>query len=137
MKVRKLRIVISAACGILFVLVIALCVRSYWRYDHLFYPGPHRIASMDGWLTFDENFIMSGPIPTSRHEWGVLKLVSVSGNIVPSGVGHYFPHWLLAVIIGLLAIVPWLRCRFSLRTMLLATTVLAAALGMVVYAARK
>jgi hypothetical protein len=117
--------------------VIALWARSYWRYDHLFFPGPRRIASMNGWLTFDENFIVNGSIPASEDEWGVVKLRSISGNVVPSGVGRYFPHWLLAVIMGLLAGVPWLRWRFSLRTLLIATTFIAAVLGLIVYFAKK
>jgi len=44
------------------------------------------------------------------------------------------PYWLLIAVFSTLAIVPWLRLRFSLRTLLIGTTVMAAMLGAVVWA---
>jgi hypothetical protein len=136
MKYRKLRIAWSVGCGVVCLLLVVLWVRSYWRYDHVFFPGPHRIASMNGRISLDENFIMKGPIPTWRLDLGAIRLVSVSGNLTPSGVGRAIPHYLLATMTALLAIAPWLPSRFSLRALLVAMTFVAVGLGVVVYMLR-
>jgi hypothetical protein len=136
MRFRKLRIAWSVACGIACVLMIALWVRSLWRYDHVFFPGPHRIASMDGQLSWDENFIVNGPIPTSRYDLGAVHFRSISGNVKPSSVGHSIPHWLLAVIAAAGAAAAWLPSRFSLRTLLIATSLFAVLLGLSAYMLR-
>jgi hypothetical protein len=46
------------------------------------------------------------------------------------------PHWFPVLVAPTLAVVPWLRWRYSLRTLLIATTVVAVVLGLAVYAAR-
>ena len=49
------------------------------------------------------------------------------------------PHWFLVMDAALLALLPWvrhLRWRFSLRTLLIATTLVAVVLGLIVYFAR-
>jgi hypothetical protein len=48
-------------------------------------------------------------------------------------------HWLVILVMGVVAVVPWirqLRLRFSLRTMLIATTLVAVVLGLIVWAVR-
>jgi hypothetical protein len=47
-----------------------------------------------------------------------------------------FPHWIVVIVSGAVAIMPWLRWRFSLRTLLIATTVVAVVLGLIVYVSR-
>jgi hypothetical protein len=49
------------------------------------------------------------------------------------------PHWLPALLSAALAVIPWLSrsCQFSLRTLLLATTALAVALGLIISATRE
>jgi hypothetical protein len=54
----------------------------------------------------------------------------------PGDIAFRFPFWFPVVITAALAAAPWLRCRFSLRTMLIATTMLAALLGAIVCAIR-
>jgi hypothetical protein len=51
--------------------------------------------------------------------------------------GVMVPHWFGVLIFVNLASLPWLRWRFSLRTLLIATTLVAVALGLAVYATRK
>lgn len=46
------------------------------------------------------------------------------------------PYWFLSLVCALAAILPRVACRFSLRTMLLATTVVAVVLGLVGYTVR-
>ena len=50
------------------------------------------------------------------------------------------PFWLVSVAVATLGVAPWIGClrwRFSLRTLLIATTLVAVVLGLAVYAARK
>ena len=72
------------------------------------------------------------PIP-ELPSWKIAK------HSYPTGSVEYdliLPHWFLAVAAITLAGVPWLRwsARFSLRTLLIATTLVAAVLGMAVVA---
>jgi hypothetical protein len=47
-----------------------------------------------------------------------------------------FPHWFLVLLSAAFATAPWLHWRFSLRTLLIATTLVAVVLGAVIYAVR-
>jgi hypothetical protein len=47
------------------------------------------------------------------------------------------PHWFLALIFGTLAVAPWFRqltWKFSLRTLLIVTTLIALMLGLLIWA---
>jgi len=48
----------------------------------------------------------------------------------------WVPMWIFVILSAALATAPWLRWRFSLRTLLIATTLVAVGLGLAVYAAR-
>jgi hypothetical protein len=63
--------------------------------------------------------------------WG--KSFPIDGHIVT--FGDPVPFFLLAVLIGVLAYLPWNRLfwRFSLRTLLIATTLVAVGLGLKVF----
>jgi hypothetical protein len=54
------------------------------------------------------------------------------------GLAGVAPHWFLALIFALIAAAPWLTSipRFSLRTLLIATTLVAVLLGAIIYAIR-
>jgi hypothetical protein len=41
----------------------------------------------------------------------------------------YIPYWIPILLTITLAIIPWLRWKFSLRTLLIATTLIAVLLG--------
>jgi hypothetical protein len=45
----------------------------------------------------------------------------------------YFPYWFSILLVTTLAALPWLRWRFSLRTLLIATTLVAVVLGLIVW----
>ena len=58
---------------------------------------------------------------------------------INSGLRLAIPHWFFLVVSFAFAIVPWVRqlkWRFSLRTLLIATTLVAVILGAIVYAAK-
>jgi hypothetical protein len=53
--------------------------------------------------------------------------------------GVYMPHWFLVVGFAVLSAVPWIEhihWRFTLRTLLIATTLVAIVLGLIVWAVR-
>jgi hypothetical protein len=57
-------------------------------------------------------------------------------RIFLNGCYTRFPHWFAILIACAASIAPWLAWRFSLRTMLIAMTLVAVALGLVVWAVR-
>jgi hypothetical protein len=52
------------------------------------------------------------------------------------GWGVMLPHWFLVLTAGILAAVPWIRPHFSLRTLLIATMLVAVGLGAIVWGSR-
>jgi hypothetical protein len=49
---------------------------------------------------------------------------------------YLFPHWFLALVVAIVGAAPWLPWRFSLRTLLVATTVIAFTCGFIVWRSR-
>jgi hypothetical protein len=63
----------------------------------------------------------------------------VFSNVKPNGFHIAVPHWFLIMVsatIAAIPLAPWLRLRFSLRTLLLATTLIAVVLGIIVWMSR-
>jgi hypothetical protein len=140
MRFRKLRIAWSVAWGLFAVLLIVMWVRSYWYFDlcersiasHWF-----KIESFWGQLVFkyrswesqpwalrsypihdmvDQEFLETRDIPKFELKSGLLLV----------------PYWLLLALITI-ATRPSLPARFSLRTLLIATTLATIMLGFAVY----
>jgi hypothetical protein len=157
MRFRKLRIAWSVFWGVACVLLIVLWTRSYWREDCLYWNiVGHRsivIASARGQLaacTF--LFEMSpGLHPRFRllddlsyGHTDVYSLVhsdktfAILGpdSLGPVGRALLIPHWLAVLIFGGIAILgvrgPF-QFRFTLRTLLIATTLVAVMLGLIVW----
>jgi|SRR3954451_12709460 hypothetical protein len=149
MKFRKLRIAWSVFCGLPCVLLIALWVRSYWCKDTLEYSGPSNlrtIVSERGEIHCDQTAWMDGG--PDENEWSV-----TSENVVPHNetathgfslkAGVYdnefsftFPQWSPVLAFMSVGAVPWIGWskRFSIRSLLIATTLVAAVLGLAVWA---
>jgi hypothetical protein len=112
------------------------------------------IYSVDGWLTLGWNLNSQGiqnweiyhtsisRIEDHRRRW------AAAGRPLPNpapvfgfstatygGTQFQLPHWFFVGLCAGLAAIPWLRWRFSLRTLLIATTLLAVVLGLAVWAA--
>jgi hypothetical protein len=146
MRFRKLRIAWSVAWGLVAVLLGVLWVRSYLYHDRVLvrYHGPGHAAgavSAYGAIQFGE-----GDTPDlGDREFTVISKSarrSPIDSIGPSLKMHAvrFTDWYLAVPIWMLVLLvtmagsgPWLR--FSVRTLLIATTLVAVVLGLIVYAA--
>jgi hypothetical protein len=163
MRFRKLRIGWSVVCGIACVLLIVLWVRSYSGMDGCLFPWSNNkslaIASLCGEVgvaCFPKmNYI--GISPNERFD-SVHPYSQLNETAFPHFIPRYPPYpakfrsfkirdnWYVGVpyrflvlataIISCASWVQW-RKRFSLRTLLIAMTLVALVLGLAVYAARK
>jgi len=87
----------------------------------------------DGWFFRSGEQVDEGSLPL----W--CPILGWTGSYHNVFLG-YCAHWLAAILFAVLAALPWvhkLRFRFSLRTLLTATTLVAVVLGLVVWAVRK
>jgi hypothetical protein len=75
-----------------------------------------------------------------NHDFGSGEISSASAGIRWNSTSSLrivaVPHRLLAMIIATIGLASWLRRRFTLRTLLIATTVVAVVLGLIVWAVR-
>ncbi len=141
---RYLRIAFSATCGIACVLLIALWVRSYFRVDDLSYRD-RNISSLRGVLFFngqvflDETTDESDSSEFKLFRYTLLLWSNASHDAGVIGDELAIPDWVLVGSTSLIGVLPWIQWsnRFSLRTLLIAITLVAVLLGLVVYAARK
>ena len=139
MGFRKLRIAWSVFCGLACVLLVVLWVRSYTWWDNVDSGGGHSIDSFGGRLLIDEEIgfsqpdwtasLVSGPILGSTIEWSTFP----TAGTITRGTGTAIPDWLLVLTSGVFAAAPWLRWHYSLRTLLIATALVAVVLGAIVW----
>ena len=152
MRFRKLRIAWSVVWGLLAVLLIVLWVRSYLSYDALSIQLPLGYAyagdSMSGRMSSHFYRFQVQTVPW-RFEFSSISFegerVELGGPIFhassatgPDGTvwNVHFPHCFPIAVAAVLSAIPWwyrLGWRFSLRTLLIATTLLAVVLGLVVW----
>ena len=144
---RALRITWTVLCGIACVLLIALWVRSYWWEDGVSSQFKHRmidVESICGEIVISKMDVQellsfgiklfSGPVDDFRQQslprtllgFGYSQWSSQSWDVL-------VPHWFPVLLFAALSAAPWLRCRFSLRTLLIATTLVAVVLGLAMY----
>jgi hypothetical protein len=147
MKFRKLRIAWSVFCGIATVLLIALWVRSYAYIGVAIIPvAPNHslgIGSVGGAIGIGMNYspgqLRSYQYPYER--WKKEALAKLVPNPIWGGIINdknqlliYMPDWVLLGLVAVAGLSPWLRqssWRFSLRTLLITTTLVAVLLGMI------
>jgi hypothetical protein len=152
--IRGLRIAWSVWWGILCVLLIVLWVRIYWWTTYIvgrmpaslyfqvsLMPGTFGISirsetgvgdwavihtSSEAWMTdFESQQAFEVPIMGKRWSrvWGAFYFRN----------GKNVPYWFLMVISAAVGAAPWLPLRFSLRTLLIATTLIAGVLATAAY----
>ncbi len=156
MRFRNLRIVWTAFCGIACVLLIVLWVRSYWWVTNIQVPNvlgndnqvilargtihfsscldykPERMSALIHNYhrsTKDYNDFSGAP----EYRQFLLRVQELGRN----DLRLVFPYWFAAAVLAAVAALPWLPYRFTLRTMLIATTLVAVVLGLVVWAVRR
>ena len=147
---RYLRIAFSVACLIACGLLLVLSARSNRSADivHGKLLVPYELISVRGRLKFTlvdyppapgEQQVRSYPVgENAAHtiENHVLHYSNDRGFGLYNGRSIMLPYWFAAVCTGALAGIPWIRLRFSLRTLLVAITLIATALGVVISLSR-
>jgi hypothetical protein len=145
MRFRKLRIAWSVGWGLLAVLLIVLWVRSYQSpHDQIRLAGITCGSSHGNlWIIKRRNGLL---IPVgigfeATKDMEVLTLTTATAFFYSfSSSGSEWvaqcPHWFLFAIAAVFAALPWINNRFSLRTLLIATTLVAVVLGLALYSAR-
>ena len=134
MKYRKLRIAWSVAWSVAAVLLCVLWVRSYWWQEQDWrhtsganaLTGVGSVSSVIVIQRFQENLGYRPRADNSLFRW---ERTAAYWRLT-------LPTMLLSFVSLICASLPWLRWRFSLRTLLLATTLVAVVLGLIVYTAR-
>jgi hypothetical protein len=147
MGFRKLRIAWSITLAAAALLLALLWVRSYWRLEIL-----EKVTGSQAIQVSSVKGRIAIAILDSRIAIGRSYLNVVSGDAAewrkrgPLGFAYYrdgsltavvAPHWLPAFLCAALALIPWFsRCwRFSVRTLLIAMTLVVVALGLIIWAA--
>jgi hypothetical protein len=156
---RYARYATAAFFALLAVSFVVLWVRSYYRQDVLQSPhsGDHHFAAVSNWSVTSWIVLYHYPNALPRTSWTIESTMpSPDSNIrnlftpfasVLSQAGFVFsrgslsttltlPHWFLAASsLGLAALFAFKRTwRYSLRTIIVATTLLAGLLGLAVWA---
>jgi hypothetical protein len=154
-RFRRTRIAVLVFFGVLTVALCVLWVRSYWWCDVCFGPKvkisdsimfEYDASSEYGGISLrrlniyadddlEKPYFASYELakftdgPNEESNWDCSA--DSDGNLWLSA-----PHWFWALTTATVGILPWARVRFSLRTMLIATTLVAVALGLGVWMAR-
>ncbi len=153
-KHRKLRIAWSVAWGIVAVLLVMLWVRSYWWTDYLQLPteAVHAVALQSYGASMNLIFFDSSSLgvrldfalraSTADHDspW-MRKHGMLSGFAMvstPTSFNIAAPNWFLIILSVALGGLLWLPSsrRFTLRTLLIATTLVAISLGLIMWLTR-
>jgi hypothetical protein len=151
MRFRKLRIAWSVFCGLACVLLIVLWVRSYGREGIHYFRGTFcRTQSSNGKFSFeyfrpeyslDKSTNNVQPINGFAVERMPRWLSSRGLNLYcSSGLFRIeLPYKFLLPFAAVVTVLPWtrqLRFRFSLRTLLITTTLIAVVLGLAIWGAK-
>ncbi len=145
---RYLRIALSASCLIACVLLCVVWVRSQsriyritWHYDN---AGALQVGSCSGIVEFRTFKDLPIPVPRSANHTGRELMTKWFESIqLLGGKLHWWfearsrvarlyvgiPHWFVILICCGLGTMPWLRWRFTLRTLLIAMTLVAVVRG--------
>ena len=142
MKFRKLRIAWSVGCLIACVLLIALWARSYWVHE-----GYYRIDAANnqmgfGWTVGSLGFnARKDELKWPPQKWTYFRTSldvpyqSFRASFSNGELNFRLPFWFLSTLLLALSYVVWLPWHFSLRTLLIATTLVAVVLGLIVWSA--
>jgi hypothetical protein len=159
MKYRKLRIAWSVVWGIAISVLIGLWIDSYWNSTIILRVSSERRTSIENGLGRMSLSSTSLPPAVREVSWTSIRApmtsIVLDANKAAEAVMHHFAgvhwmflkktwriaasHWLLALAMAAIAAAPWLpwfRSHFRLRTLLIATTLVAVVLGLVVWIAR-
>jgi hypothetical protein len=149
---KYLRIAVTALSLTACVLLIALWGRSYWHWDNwqgrISSDESLHVQSFGGQIAvFKLPHAMPWKVGSIQPpDWRkAIRKRPIFGSTWRSRgsvqhhdgelIGH-IRHWHLAIPLSAFIVLPWLPWRFSLRTLLIATTLVAVGLGVIIYLAR-
>jgi hypothetical protein len=147
MKYRKLRIAWSVGWGVLALLLIVLWVRSYWTDNAEFGPLNTRGHRWLG-MVFSSGTFYEGEfnvrVFTPVHRPPLLRKVpffEIAGfrwtqDMGPATLEISVPIWFLITLSAASAALPWIRLRFTIRTLLIAMALVGMVLGLMIWMAR-
>jgi hypothetical protein len=134
MNYRKLRIAWSVGWGVIAVLltVAGFALQHRGASVELVKRGGPGLTSV--WIYEDKLALSFEPRVPYRPDWaGQINRNGFRYTIYSNGKWHVWgPLWAVGVMLAPLGALPWLRWRVSLRTLLIATTVVAVGLGILV-----
>jgi hypothetical protein len=158
--VRRLRIAASVFFALIAVALCVLWVRSYWRVDSFTFRSKYRsyeLISVCGrvhvnrWIPGGRVIIPLAPLANNT-DWYFSTAELTEFVAIPSfnfetqrqtvngswtdATFITFHYWLVFGFSVAGVCMPWTRSRFSLRTILIATTLLAVVLGVTAWAGR-
>jgi hypothetical protein len=144
MNTRTLKTGVSAVGALACLLLVVLWVRSHWIADRVSWNGWGRVAvtSMKGQIrvSTSRKAFVGGPLL----QWKMAAMGSMmpdnlrnwSFRFYPDGTFATVPHRLPIALFAFFAVAPWLRWRYSLRTLLIAITVVSLVLGLFLFLGR-
>jgi hypothetical protein len=148
---RRVRIAVSIICAFACVALIALRIRSYDTNDIVSRVDSTgqlmTIGSDAGRIYVIHRTSFAAPVVSSLRQAHGWKLSTVPSRPTAATRKSFewvsgalqeimFPDWFVLLSLISIGVVPWLKWRYSLRTMLIATTVAAIVLGAIVWLSR-
>jgi hypothetical protein len=141
---RYLRIANSAFFGVVALMMIAWWVRSFWWQDggflkvsssrHIqFDAGDGRMCIWFENTPIQKGYFWSRPITVHTAPDDTNRIPLFDVGFWPTFIRVYAAHWFLMVVALSLAAIPWCPRKFSLRALLICVTVVALALGTIVW----
>lgn len=141
---RRLRIAWTAWWAIVCVLLVGLWVRSYWLTDELSFRVDTLVAwgvSQPGGMQFCYLRDICSGKPEFEFQASRAQRIERKN---PTFVVHFdrrfryiaSPHWCPVLLTATLTVLPWLRWTFSLRTLMVATSIIAIVMGWVAWSFR-
>ena len=141
--IRAIRITWSALCGLAAVVLVVLWVRSYWRIDSGYMDRGHsRLTgtSVSGELMLHDEWLELSGLPTTINLEAFGRddvFVDIPQTWLGFGCAWWasdswtvvVPHCFAIAGALTLAVLPWFRWRFTLRTLLIAITTAGMVLG--------
>ena len=143
MRFPKLRIAWSVAWGLIAVLLIVLWARSYWWNDNLWFRTSATSGEWHSSLVLCSNWGFLQTLPSRMLDKGVSCGYWKQDAWERTDVGFEWrnddaikvPDIFVIVVAIAAGMAPWLSYRrFSLRTLLIAVTLVAVALGAIIWA---
>ena len=141
--IRGLRIAVSAVCGVMCLLLIFLWIRSYWREVVIGYVDSrnrelHFVSWNGGISVSTANHDPSNPGAWRKYVAWEPGIIGFGGFTTARSTSVKVPHWFPVLLFATLATLPLIRLRwkYSLRTLLIATTLVAVVFGLAVVSLR-